>query len=143
MIKFIPTELTLGLRSKVLRNGMPLAECVFPTDKLEGAFPLAVYVDDEIATIASFFPNHYKGKLELGYQLRGMATDMHFLGKGYGKQLIEFATTYIKKTNAQYIWCNARSSAIGFYQKLNFEVVSEEFEIAGVGPHHEMILNLY
>ena len=143
MIKFIPTALTLGLRSKILRNGMPLEECVFPTDKLEGAFHLAFYLDDEIATIASFFPKHYKDRAELGYQLRGMATDTPFLGKGYGKQLVQFAIEYIKKTKAQYIWCNARTSAVKFYEKLNFDLVSEEFEIAGVGPHYEMILNLY
>ncbi|RZK57701.1 MAG: GNAT family N-acetyltransferase [Pedobacter sp.] len=127
MIKFIPTE----------------EECVFPTDKVGGAFHLAFYVDDEIATIASFFPKNYKDRAELGYQLRGMATDTPFLGKGYGKQLVEFAVAYIKKTNAQYIWCNARTSAVKFYEKLGFELVSEEFEIAGVGPHYEMILNLY
>lgn len=143
MIKFIPVELTLDLRSRVLRNGQPLAECIFPTDQVEGIFHLAFYVDEEIATIASFFPNSYKDSRELGYQLRGMATDQQYLGRGYGKQLVEFAVDYIKNTNAQYIWCNARTSAIKFYQKLGFELVSEEFEIAGVGPHYEMILKLY
>lgn len=143
MVKFIPVDLTLDLRSRVLRNGKPLAECIFPTDQIEGVFHLAFYKEQKIATIASFFPNHYKDSKELGYQLRGMATDSLYAGKGYGKQLIEFAVEYIKKTNAQYIWCNARSSAIKFYQKLGFELASEEFEIAGVGPHYEMILKLY
>jgi predicted GNAT family N-acyltransferase len=142
MVKFIPVELTLGLRSKILRNGLALEECNFPTDKVEGAFHLAFYEANEIATIASFFPNSYQDKKELGYQLRGMATDYPFLGKGFAKQLVAYAVEYIKKTNAQYIWCNARTSAIEFYQKLGFELISEEFEIPGVGPHYEMILNL-
>jgi predicted GNAT family N-acyltransferase len=143
MVKFIPFELTLGLRSKILRNGLPLEECVFPTDQVEGAFHLATYVDGEIASIASFFPKNYKDNKEMGYQLRGMATDTGFEGKGYGKQLIDFAVIYIKNTNAQYIWCNARAAAVPFYQKLGFKVISEEFEVAGIGPHYEMILNLY
>lgn len=143
MVKFIPVDLTLDLRSRILRNGKPLVECSFPTDQVEGIFHLAFYVDDTIATIASFFPNNYKDNKELGYQLRGMATDLQYAGKGYGKQLIEFAVKYIKNTNAQYIWCNARSSAVKFYQKLGFQLVSDEFEIAGVGPHYEMILKLY
>jgi predicted GNAT family N-acyltransferase len=142
MIKFIPLELTLGLRSKILRNGMPLTECKFPTDDTEGIFHLAAYNDDEIATVATFFANRYKDSLELGYQLRGMATDTPYLGKGYGKQLIQFAVQYIKTTKATYIWCNARSTVIEFYKKLGFEIVSEEFEIAGVGPHYEMILKI-
>jgi len=143
MVKFIPYELTLGLRSKILRNGAPLVDCIFPTDQVEGAFHLAFYVDNnEIATIASFFPKNYKDKKELGYQLRGMATDTPYLGKGFGKQLVEFAVEYITKTKATYIWCNARTAAVKFYEKLGFEIISEEFEIAGVGPHYEMILNL-
>ena len=143
MVKFIPFELALPLRSKILRNGLPPEECVFPTDQLEGAFHLAYYVDNEIATIASFFPKNYADKKELGYQLRGMATDTPFLGMGYGKELVKFAIEYIKNTNAQYIWCNARTTAVKFYEKLNFHVISEEFEVAGIGPHYEMILNLY
>lgn len=143
MVKFIPAELTLGLRSKILRNGLAPAECVFPTDHVQGAFHLAYGVGDEIATIASFFPKSYKDSKEEGYQLRGMATDEGFGGKGYGAELVKFAIAYIKNTNAQYIWCNARTSAVGFYQKLGFQLMGEEFEIAGVGPHYEMILNLY
>lgn len=142
MIKFIPFELTLSLRSKILRNGLPLADCVFPTDQVEGAFHLAYYEGEEIATIASFFPKNYKDNSELGYQLRGMATDTPFVGKGFGSELIKFAITYINNTNALYIWCNARTSAIQFYQKLGFELSSDEFMIEGVGPHYEMILNL-
>jgi predicted GNAT family N-acyltransferase len=143
MVKFIPFELTLGLRSKILRNGLPAEQCVFPTDQVEGAFHLAFYADEEIACIASFFPNNYKDNKVVGYQLRGMASDNIFAGKGYGSELVKFAIEYIKNTNAQYIWCNARSSAIDFYKKLGFNLVSDEFEIAGVGPHYEMILNLY
>lgn len=143
MVKFIPSEITLALRSKILRNNLPLEECIFPTDTVEGAFHLAFYLGEEITTIASFFPKNYKGSKEQGYQLRGMATDTPFLGRGYGKQLIEFAVAYIKNTNAQYVWCNARSSAVKFYEKLGFVKVSEEFEVDGIGPHYEMILNLY
>lgn len=143
MVKFIPYELTLGLRSKMLRNNLPLSECIFPTDQVEGAFHLAYYVDVEIATIASFFPNNYKESKDLGYQLRGMASDDKFAGNGFGTKLIQFAIEYIKNTNATYIWCNARSSAVVFYEKLGFQKVSDEFEIAGVGPHFAMVLNLY
>lgn len=142
MVKFIPFELALPLRSKVLRKGSPLEECVLPTDQVEGAFHLAYDVDGEIVCIASFFPKNYADRKELGYQLRGMASDDRLKGKGYGTKLVQFAVEYISKTNAEYIWCNARSSAIPFYQKLGFELLSEEFEIAGIGPHYEMILNL-
>lgn len=142
MVKFIPADLTLALRSKILRNGIAPDSCVFPTDYVEGAFHLAYFIEDEIATIASFFPNNYKDTDELGYQLRGMATDSRHLGNGYGTALIKFAVDYIKNTNAKYLWCNARTSAVNFYEKIGFEVVSSAFDIPGVGPHYEMILKL-
>jgi predicted GNAT family N-acyltransferase len=143
MVKFIPYELTLGLRSEILRNGLPLKECVFPTDQIAGAFHLAYYEGDEIASIASFFPNNYKDYKELGYQLRGMASDPLFAGQGFGTKLVQFAIAYIKNTNARYIWCNARTSAVVFYEKIGFRKISEQFEIVGVGPHVEMIMELH
>ena len=142
MIKFIPAELTFPLRSIVLRKGLAPEACVFPTDHLDGAFHLAYYVNEEIATIASFFPNKYKEREEEGYQLRVMATNPKFLGQGFGKQVVIFSIEYIKNTNAQYLWCNARTSAVKFYEKLGFSTISAEFEIAGVGPHYEMMLNI-
>jgi len=143
MIKFVPLEVVLPLRSKMLRDGADVTACVFPTDDAAGIFHLAYYVNDtEVATVATFYPQNIEGNDALGYQLRGMATDTPFLGKGYGAMLIKYAVDYIKAAKAEYIWCNARTSAIDFYKKQGFEVVSEEFEIPGVGPHYIMILNL-
>ncbi|MFN0293174.1 GNAT family N-acetyltransferase [Pedobacter helvus] len=143
MIKFVPLEVVLPLRSKMLRDGADIAACIFPTDNAEGLFHLAYYVSEtEIATVATFYPQRLEGESGLGYQLRGMATDAPFFGKGYGAALIKYAVDYIKTAKAKYIWCNARTSAVDFYKKQGFKVVSEEFEIAGVGPHYIMILNL-
>ena len=143
MIKFVPLEVVLPLRSKMLRNNAPLDACVFPTDEYDGVFHLAYYADEnEIATVATFFPQNMEDKAGNGYQLRGMATDDAFFGKGYGASLVKYAVDYIKEAKAEYIWCNARTSAVDFYKKQGFEIVSEEFEIPGVGPHYIMILNL-
>lgn len=143
MIKLVPLELVLPLRSKMLRNGADMNECVFPTDEIAGVFHLAYYANEnEIATVATFFPQDMQGRDDIGYQLRGMATAEAYFGKGYGAALVKYAVDYIKKAKAEYIWCNARSSATAFYKKQGFEIVSEEFEIPGVGPHYIMILNL-
>ena len=143
MIKFVPLEVVLPLRSKMLRNGADINECVFPTDEITGVFHLAYYADEnEIATVATFFPQDRSDRDGTGYQLRGMATDEAYFGKRYGAALVKYAVDYIKTAKADYIWCNARSTATAFYQKQGFEIVSEEFEIPGVGPHYIMILNL-
>ncbi|MEJ5992811.1 GNAT family N-acetyltransferase [Pedobacter sp. Du54] len=142
MVRFISAQETLDLRSKILRNGLSLADCIFPTDQIEGAFHLGCFVDELLVSVASFFPNHYQDRKGLGYQLRGMATAKAFAGKGYGAELIDFAIIQLNAAKANYLWCNARSSAIEFYKKKGFELSSDEFEIEGVGPHYEMIINL-
>ena len=139
MIRFISSKETLDLRSKVLRNNLPTGACVFPTDDVEGAFHLGCLVNETLVSVASFFPNRYKEESANGYQLRGMATLKEEAGKGYGAKIIDFAQIHLMGTDAHYLWCNARSSAVEFYKKMGFKLVSEEFEIEGVGPHYEML----
>jgi GNAT superfamily N-acetyltransferase len=138
MIKRISQEKTLPLRSAVLRNGKPLAECVFPTDEATGIFHLGYFAEEQLVCIGTFFPEDYAGLGAGGFRLRGMASDPDFAGKGYGAALIKFAINELTSVQAAYIWCNARSLAKGFYSRLGFETLGEEFEIPGIGPHFDM-----
>jgi GNAT superfamily N-acetyltransferase len=75
----------------------------------------------------------------VAFQLRGMATEPDSRGLGLGTQLLEWATQHIARS--QYVWhywCNARKPAIGFYQKLGWNVDSDEFDIPTAGPHVKM-----
>ena len=83
-------------------------------------------------------PEDYKEKGAGGFRLRGMATDPAYAGQGFGAELINFALNELRSVHASYIWCNARKPAVGFYSRLGFEVISEEFDIPGVGPHYDM-----
>ena len=138
MIKRITAEQTIPLRSKVLRQGLPLESCVFPADSLPGTFHLGYFKEEQLICIATFMPEDYKDKGTGGIRLRGMGTDPVFAGQGFGAELIKFAINELTSDQASYIWCNARSSAVGFYSKLGFELISEEFDIPGVGPHFDM-----
>ena len=40
------------------------------------------------------------------------------------------------------MWCNARTPAVGFYQRHGWVVASEEFEVKTAGPHFKMTLKL-
>lgn len=82
-------------------------------------------------------------------QLRGMATHPSAQGHGYGRTLLQAICTPTALTEAldqrptsghqvAGIWCNARRSAVGFYESFGFVCRSSEFEIAGVGPHYVM-----
>lgn len=46
------------------------------------------------------------------------------------------SSTYL--AGAEVLWCNARVGALGFYLRLGFATIGEEFEIAGIGPHFVM-----
>jgi len=138
MIKRISRDEVLPLRSAVLRNGKPFEECVFPTDDKPNIFHLGYFLEDQLVCIGTFFPEDYPGNGPGGFRLRGMASDAAFAGKGYGAALIKFAINDLTSVKAAYIWCNARSSAQGFYSRLGFEIISEEFEIPGIGPHFDM-----
>ena len=143
MVKFISGEDVLAIRNEVLREGrLQLHECIFQGDDLPGAFHLGYFQDDKLACVASFHPQGHKDYTGKGYQLRGMATLPMYQGKGLGTQLVNFATVYLKGQGVNYMWCNARKVAVSFYQNSGFEVISDEFQISGIGPHHVMYLKI-
>jgi predicted GNAT family N-acyltransferase len=143
MIKFIDLEALLPIRNVVLREGkLTLEQCIFPTDKLPGAFHLGYFNDDELACVASFHPQSYGEFTGIGYQLRGMATIEKYRKKGFGNQLLNFALVYLRGQKASYLWCNARVTAVKFYTGLGFEIISPEFEVQGIGPHIVMYVKI-
>ena len=143
MVKFITVDDLLPIRNEVLREGrLTLDECRFPTDKIEGAFHLGFYQNNELACVASFHPQNYGDFAGRAYQLRGMATTEQYRGKGLGNQLVNFALVYLRGQKANYVWCNARKKAVQFYHNAGFEIISPEFEVPGIGPHYVMYVKI-
>jgi ribosomal protein S18 acetylase RimI-like enzyme len=56
-----------------------------------------------------------------------MAVHTDFQGKNIGRQLIQQAEQAIQQQQGTRIILNARTSALGFYKRLNYQTVSEEF----------------
>ena len=143
MIRFIPVEDTLAIRNEILREGkLTLDQCRFPGDEAEGAFHLGYFDKEKLVCIATFHPKNHEKYPGIGFQLRGMATLEDYRGKGIGNQLVNFAIVYLRGQKANYIWCNARKKAIKFYQNIGFEIISDEFEVPGIGPHHVLYLKI-
>lgn len=139
MVKIIQLIDLLPIRNEVLRDGkLTPNECRFPTDEVEGVFHLGYFADDILSSITSLSPQNYNGQAGNGYQLRGMATLAQHRGKGFGGELIDYAVNHLHDKQADYIWCNARKVAVKFYQRSGFEIISNEFEIKGIGPHYVM-----
>ncbi len=143
MIKFITADEVLPIRNEILREGrLTLDECRFAGDDHPDSFHLGYFDGEKLACIASFHPQGYGEVAGRGYQLRGMATLKEYQGKGVGTQLVNFAVTYLRGQKVNYVWCNARKVAVSFYSNTGFEVISPEFDIPGIGPHHVMYLKI-
>lgn len=142
-VKQIEAKDTYTIRQKILRPNGDIEECKFDGDDKEVTFHLGAYIDETLASVASFyFDNHPKIKEEYQFRLRGMATLNEFQGQGLSRALLRTAFPIIKKNHVFTLWCNARKSAVGFYEKVGFEIIGEEFDIPNIGPHFLMIKKL-
>lgn len=70
-------------------------------------------------------------------QLQQMAVATGLQGKGIGKKLIEFAEETAINRGFYKLFMHARKSAVGFYKKLGYEVLGDEFEEVTI-PHFMM-----
>ncbi|MGE8205276.1 GNAT family N-acetyltransferase [Heyndrickxia sp. NPDC080065] len=60
-----------------------------------------------------------------------------YRGKGAGKLIMDAIQNYASNQDIQVLKLNAQTHAIPFYEKLGYEVVSDEFMDAGI-PHKTM-----
>ncbi len=131
---------TTEIRHQMLRANRPREEAIFEGDEGDQTFHLGGFVDNRLVSVASFYfektpelPEH-----EYQYRLRGMATLTEFQGQGLSSALLKMAFPIIKQNLCTLLWCNARTTAAGFYQRVGFEKTGEVFEIPTVGPHNLM-----
>ena len=71
-----------------------------------------------------------------------MAIDPIIQGTGTGAKIIQKAIEELKKKNIKLLWCDARLKATGFYEKLNFKVLGDIYEVPVIGPHKLMYIEL-
>jgi len=147
MPKAMPSEITcrrvavetiLPLRQRVLRPGRPIETARFDGDHDAGARHYAALSGDHPVACLSLMPSLWEG--QSAWQLRGMATDAAHQGRGLGRLVWHAALAEgVAEEPDRIFWCNARTSAIGFYEKLGWRVASEPFDMPLVGPHVRMV----
>jgi N-acetylglutamate synthase-like GNAT family acetyltransferase len=79
---------------------------------------------------------------EITLRIRGMAVLKEYQGSGIGKLLVQELFIQARNQKVKTNWCNARKTAIGFYQKVGFKISDHEFEIEGIGAHYSAYLKL-
>lgn len=70
-------------------------------------------------------------------KLRQMAVTSGLQGKGIGRVLLIFAENIARDKGFKKLTMNARKNAVGFYEKLGYNVVGDEF-IEVTLPHFKM-----
>jgi GNAT superfamily N-acetyltransferase len=134
-------EEILQLRYDVLRAGLPPEAAVFEGDRSPSSRHYGAFADDRNVGCATLHLNRWQD--EPAWQLRGMATAPDYRNAGLGRTILAFVETDLLATHPVHLlWCNARVPAVKFYQRLGWQVVSEEFEIPTAGPHHQMVKRL-
>ena len=133
LIRRITAEDVRPLRHTVLRPGQAFAETVYPGD--DAGVHLGAFDGDRLVGIASLYEEDRVGGRAGGWRLRGMATDAGVRGAGYGAALLAGCMEEVAGAGGTELWCNARMAAVGFYRRAGFDVVSEEFEVPGIGAH--------
>ena len=138
-IKKITALDTYPVRHLALRAGKPIESCHFEGDELPSTHHFGCFLDNQLIGVVSLFEAE---NLNLGegksFQIRGMAVLDSHQKQGVGETLVHKAEDFCRNENATLIWFNARTSAVGFYKKMGFEIVGSEFEIKEVGPHFLM-----
>jgi GNAT superfamily N-acetyltransferase len=133
-------EEILALRHAELRPGLPRESADFDGDREPATRHFGAFLTGtgENVGCASFMLRPWAG--EPAYQLRGMATRADVVCRGIGRALLGFADRELaRETGVRLLWCNARTGAAPFYTRLGWAIVSDPFDVAGVGPHYRML----
>lgn len=135
-------EELIDLRHEVLRHGLPRASAIFDGDEQPTTRHYGAFAGKAAVGCATLMLNRWEG--EPAWQVRGMATDARFRGRGLGAALLRMAEAEVDADvpPVRLLWCNARVPAARFYQKLGWVVRSEPFDIPTAGPHVRMTRRL-
>ena len=140
----------LSLRYSILCAHRPWDEAQFkgdgdPQTHHFGAFLVKPDGASEAIGCVSYMMTTLEGKegAEPTWQFRGMATRDDWARKGIGRALVfEAEEVLVNASPIRLFWCRARVPAIGFYEKLGWRVIGEQYVVEGYGPHKNMKMTI-
>ncbi len=141
-IRPITADETIPLRHVILRAGLPRETAIFPGDEAASSRHFGAFLDEALIGVATL---HYVPLLDQpdhegsAYQIRGMATAESARDRGVGGLLLAACIAEARQAGANWLWCNARTPAAGFYARHGFTVRGGVFDIPTAGPHLRMI----
>lgn len=126
----------ITLRNDILRKPLGLS---FTADELEQEnqeILIGAFEEDKMLGCCMLVKE--EGKT---CRLRQMAVLNNVQGKGIGRALMLFAETIARDRGFRKITMHARKTALGFYERLGYNIAGEEFREVTI-PHYVMEKNL-
>jgi len=125
----------LDLRFEVLREGLARGTEHYPgIDEDPRTTFLCAYEKGELIGCSTLQVDE---RGDCKFRIRGMAVRPKHRNKGVGSDIVKGLQDYAK-TRGSGIWCNARVKAVPMYERCGFVVISDIYDIEGIGPHHDM-----
>ena len=122
----------VDLRFQILRNPLGLTFSQADLDKEKDDILIGFFEEDNLEGCCILTPDN---KTEI--RLRQMAVIAGLQHRGIGRVIMNFAENVARDRGYKVLHMHARKTAVGFYQKLGYEIIGEEFEEVTI-PHFEM-----
>lgn len=122
----------VDLRHEILRKPLGLSFSQEELDKEKHEILIGAFEDDLMlgcCMLVKILPTECR--------LRQMAVQNTLRGKGIGKALMVFAENIARDRGFKKMTMHARASALGFYEKLGYTIIGNEFEEITI-PHYIM-----
>jgi len=116
-IEQIRPEATWRLRKEILYPGEHLHHMAMEEDN--HGYHFSAFTEKEQVAVVSLFQRG------TDWQFRKFAVSVSAQKTGVGTQLLEYVTAFAVNEGGTRLWCNARLSATGFYEKFGFTQTGE------------------
>jgi ribosomal protein S18 acetylase RimI-like enzyme len=120
------------LRNDLLRKPLGLSITAEELEKEKEEILIGAFEDDKMLGCCMLIRSDNRT-----VRLRQMAVLNNLQGKGIGRALMQFAENIARDRGFRKITMHARTTAIGFYEKLGYYVSGSEFEEVTI-PHFIM-----
>ena len=118
-IKRIHWQETIPIRHKFLWPREQPEFCHVEGDAQ--AWHFGGFVNEQLVSVGSVYPHGECARL------RKFATITEYQGKGIGSKLLAEVFSTAKKNGVVCLWCNARESAISFYERFGMKPKGNKF----------------
>ena len=148
-VRRVPAAVVRPLRTAVLRPGWTDRVATYDQDETVAVHVAAFADDGDVHGVGTVYaeapPDAHRDAIPAeayaegaSWRLRGMATSEAARGTGLGRLVLEECFAAVRDGGGSFLWCNARTGAQAFYERLGLEAVGPEFDIPGIGPHSVM-----